>query len=701
MFAKKYLDFLLSFRTIYLFIIVVSTLFFVVNIDSKQLSNDERAWLIGTSQYNKLIQKGATSQDGSKVEIFLKDGKINTANINELRTIFNFLITKTSQESVSSFFNHKFATLQTDGESSFIELASLEKLSDDLIFDKLHSHLNDFSQFFGSDGSIIFYVYGFNINNLELNTTLDYKISQFVPYSTPFDESIFLLGTLIVLTILLSIFFRNLSAPLIGISFIIATSSATIYIFKEIIGDYTAHISILILSFVISFLDFLYVYYRWFILQQKRDSQNSIIRTIERTFAPVTVTKIINIIGIGSLIFVETDILKSLGAMVIISSITGMFYTYTYLPLVFSYLNITNPHTKSEHMFSLFSEQIKNYNKHFLYVFIYVTASMMIFGLYYFNNSHENKNIDNSRVIKLAIDVNQTEISIELLEKLQQFSQIINYDQQNNNIDEVEKIVSIYTEINSLYKQEQNKELNLSSSDFDLDRYIFMLDMFGGTESYFDKNQTRIDIYLKESSSKNKILNNLEKSKMEFSIIDTDSLLQTAINESFMILASLLIFILFIIFIAILLLTKSYLYGLIGLFLTIVPLIWFLSIVAILNINLSTDMFIAMIIAVAISSDSMIHLLHYYNKLEQENRFADNGINRIFLYVESPLIFGNIILAVTFLMLAFFGIASLVTIGIYSTMIVLFSLMTDIFILPVVILETRAKWREQIVINSN
>jgi len=89
--------------------------------------------------------------------------------------------------------------------------------------------------------------------------------------------------------------------------------------------------------------------------------------------------------------------------------------------------------------------------------------------------------------------------------------------------------------------------------------------------------------------------------------------------------------------------------------------------------------------------------LHYYYKLEQENRFAIDGMHKIFLYIESALIFGNIILALTFVLLAFSGISSLIAIGLYSAIIVVLSLLTDIFILPVMILETRTKWRELIV----
>jgi predicted RND superfamily exporter protein len=371
--------------------------------------------------------------------------------------------------------------------------------------------------------------------------------------------------------------------------------------------------------------------------------------------------------------------MNSLGLMVVISSIIGLIYSFLFLPIIFTVVKIGKPHAHSERFSRFFSEKIKDYNPLLLKIFTAITVLLFVLSLYkLYTGLYHVKSEYSSKIIKLSLE--QNEINIDSMRELEQVTELLS-------IDEVEKIVSPYQAIKSLYNKESEEGFNLE--DIELDRYIFMLDMFGGYDELFSSGRVKIDIYLKENIDKAHILNLIQKSGVELYIRDIDSLLQSAKIETINIMVGLVFLMIFVISGVVYLMTRVVSYALLGVVVTLVPIVWFFSLVTTFGFSISTEMFVAMIIAVAISSDATIHLFHYYYILESENRFDKDGLKKLFMYVESPLIFGNIILSITFFLMMIANISSIMFIGIFSAIIVLFSLFTDILILPVMILENR------------
>jgi predicted RND superfamily exporter protein len=679
MFARNYLNFLVNIKYLVLMVVAFSTLFFIMNIDSQSISNDEKEWIRGSEDHQKLVNNNQVELLGKKIIVSLDIDVIDEKSFIELQKIHKYLLSLTSSNNINSIFNHQISRKLDDGEgSSFVELTNIYDDKDG--FKLFEIHKKEFFQYFSNNG-LNFYLFSKDEINIDkIETTLQYRVENLFGEEKLIEESILLLGFGFVLAILLFLFFKSLSAPIIGLTFVVITSTATLYFFKLFVGDYTPHISILILSFSISFMDYLYIYYRWFVLQQKRDSFHSMNRTIERTFAPIFFTTIVNIFGIGSLIFVDSTILQSLGFMVIISSIIGLVYSFLFLPIIFLFLDVKNPHTTSEGFASEFSEKIKNYNRKTLFIFIFLTISFLLFTLFKLQTgSYHVASEYSSKIIKLSLDYD--EITIESMEELEKISEILN-------IDEVEKIVSPYQTIKALYEKEEGQK-SFSLNNVDLDRYIFLLEMFGNYDDLFKNGKTKLDIYLYKNEDKGRVINIIKDNNLDIFITDVDTLLQSAKIETINTMVFLVILIIIVISLVILIMTRMFLYSLIGIMVTLVPLVWFFSGITILDLPLSTEMFVAMIVAVAISSDATIHLIHYYHKLDSESRFDKDGVQKLFLYVESPLILGNLILAITFFLMIVANISSIMFIGIFSAVIVLLSLTTDIFILPVVILESR------------
>ncbi len=117
-----------------------------------------------------------------------------------------------------------------------------------------------------------------------------------------------------------------------------------------------------------------------------------------------------------------------------------------------------------------------------------------------------------------------------------------------------------------------------------------------------------------------------------------------------------------------------------------IPLVWFGMIVSFLAIPLSLDMLIAMTISLGLASDATIHFAFKYFRFRYFGRTRKHALERMYFYSAIPVIIGSVILIVVFLMLYFSQVHSLERIGLYSAILILMSLLTDLFILPVMLL---------------
>ena len=94
-----------------------------------------------------------------------------------------------------------------------------------------------------------------------------------------------------------------------------------------------------------------------------------------------------------------------------------------------------------------------------------------------------------------------------------------------------------------------------------------------------------------------------------------------------------------------------------------------------------------MLIMIALSSDASIHFLCYFHRNSQAHVSNEDTIERAFIQVGTPVGMGSTILLLTFVLLIFANIPTISTIGVYSVVLIIFSLLADLFILPVLFIE--------------
>jgi hypothetical protein len=109
-------------------------------------------------------------------------------------------------------------------------------------------------------------------------------------------------------------------------------------------------------------------------------------------------------------------------------------------------------------------------------------------------------------------------------------------------------------------------------------------------------------------------------------------------------------------------------------------------IVTLLAIPLSLEMLIAMTISLGLASDATIHFAYKYFRFRYFGRTRKHALEKMYFYSGIPVIIGSIILITVFAMLYFSQVHSLELIGLYSASLILLSLLTDLFVLPVLLL---------------
>jgi predicted RND superfamily exporter protein len=215
---------------------------------------------------------------------------------------------------------------------------------------------------------------------------------------------------------------------------------------------------------------------------------------------------------------------------------------------------------------------------------------------------------------------------------------------------------------------------------------LFYIDLYDLNKKYFDENTLNVTIDLFDID-KLELLEWLKNYKnVELYFLDNNSLLSIAKYDQAVLLTSSLLFALVIIGSIIAWIFRSYSMAFVAFTINVIPIIWFGLFVTLFNIPMSLEMLIAMTISLGLASDATIHFTYKYYRLRYFGRSLKHTLEKVFFYAAIPVIIGSVVLVSVFASLYFSQIASLQLIGLYSAILITISLITDLFILPVMLL---------------
>jgi len=486
-------------------------------------------------------------------------------------------------------------------------------------------------------------------------------------------------GGLLILIVFFRLLFKNYISSVSG--FFVITLS-TVFTFSLIFittGIDKIHMTMPFITVSITMVDFLYFYYRWHVSQYKHDKKNALVRMLERSIAPALWTSVITALGLGTLVFIDSDIIKLLSLSVIFSSVAAYIINLTFLPAILSYFELEHTHVPYAKLGFLLASSELHYSKKFLYGFLGVTFMLIAIGGYMIYGKSKHFFELNVKNDQIELKIPYERIDLELIHSIDRFTK----DLRNRFDDELGDVVSLSTIVKSL------NDANTQTDELDkeaLMQALFYLDLYGLSGKYYDQDSINVRINLYDIN-KVELIDWLSHYKaLDIYFVDKQTLLNSAKFSQTVLLTTSLLSALLIIGLITGWIFRSKEMAFVGFTVNAVPIAWFGMIVKVLGIPLSLEMLIAMTISVGLASDATIHFAFKYFRGRYFGRSQKHSLEKMYFYAGIPVIIGSVILILVFAALYFSHVHSLQLIGEYSAALIFISLLTDLFVLPVMLL---------------
>jgi len=679
----NYIVFIKRFRVAILLVITTIIVLSSMMIKEGFVYSDQSLWLNGSKEYNKLLQLKYPSLTIEKIVFNIERDGWSIKAIDRLKSFHLNIRKQTNIVSINSLFDQSsiFNNHLSQNQSMIEIIPLLDKNSTD-IYNEIRSNPSRFESFI--DGNQVTFYLGSD-GTERLNTfDCNYPYSRTKVEDSNAMKNFLLFSILFVmLTGSFTVAFRSILPTVLGTIFIVATTLITILLFQSLSSVKVTHISIVLLAVTVSVMDFVYIYYKWHVFQESVPTKILLYRVMTKTIVPIFWTTIISVVGVGSLIFVDSQILHSIGLNVALSSSVGLLLSVTLLPAMLSFFRQKNPELVTKESVKYFAAKEVHYSQKWLYRFLLFSALVFLYGIFIYFYKPMNVITDQSDTrIQLILDQRDTDrqgLTKENLEKLQNIHKSL-----KEKFSDIESVYSAYSEIEKLYKQEYpNTSFQLDT--IDVATYNFMFDLYGISDKVLVNNQPTVTLYLKDTKQKTMILSFVRQQNLL--IQDRASLLQMAKRDSINTLFSVVFFVLFLIMGIVYLYTKTMQFVWIAALVNAIPLSWFFATIMLLDMPLSTEMLVAMVITVALSSDATMHFIFFYYSNRLKPRTSEKVLETSFLYIGTALGMGNVILIFTFIALVFVPDPTISNIGLYSSMLVMLSLGMELFLLPILFLQ--------------
>ncbi len=675
-----YLEFILKYRVFFLAIILGVVAYSATTIKEGFVYSDRSLWLQGSQEYDKLLTLKYPSLCVEKIVVDISESGWNPETVKDLRNLQDELKWHSYVTGVNSFFEQKSViNNEINSEQSMVEFITLLDSTDEFIFHAIQDDPEKYRSFF-EDDKVIFYVLSSKEMAFDdVKCELPFEVFDSEENRHVIDIMLFTI-LIIILIISFTIAFKSIIPSILGIVFIASTTIVTVTVYQLISVVQVTHISIVLLAIVISVMDFIYIYYKWHALQkqQTRTKEQLLYHVMAKTVIPIFSTTFISMVGIGSLMLVDSQILYSMGLNVVLSSASGFILSFTLLPIMLSFFMQKDPEILTKNSARYFAEIETHYHKFALNLFLVMSVMVFLYSIVIYVLKPLNV-VTYEENNQIHIALSEKGLTADNLLELQNIQSLL-----KGTFPEIKEFSSAHVEIEKLYHQE-HPDTAFKLHEIDIDSYQFMFDLYNITPTITVNDHLTLTIYLGDSDNKMEILSFIRDEGIL--IQDQASLIDMAKMDSINTLFYVVFFVMALIMMVTYKLTKTLEFSVIALVVNAIPLAWFFSVVMAFDIPLSIDMLVAMIITVAVSSDASLHFIFYYYDNRHKPRTPALALERSFLYIGTPLAMGNIILMLTFIALIFIPDSTISNIGLYSSLLIALSLLMDLFILPVLFLN--------------
>lgn len=643
------------------------------------ITSDELFWLQESKEFERTEAKEYKTAYVAKLDIGVD--KFDNANKKTLEGVQAELDAIAGVDQVDSLFSAYYIYNDKSGEgSSLVKAIDVSEMSANELKTFVKKVPEPYKQFMNSS----FTNFSFFIHSEEPITITSLKSVEEFTLSQPNTKGEFqgYLPYLVLMILTVMLFFRlvfkNFISAIAGVVVIGLTLIGTFSFIYLITGISEIHIAMPLIAISIAMVDYLYFYYRWHVTQYKIDPKRTMQKTLNRNIIPAYWTSLITALGLGGLLFVDSDIVKMLSLSVILSSLLGYIINITFLPAFLSFFKVEHPRVSFARLCYAFAKNEMHYNKNYLILFLAGTLLIMSFGgyqLFVKSNGFFASPAGNGVI---ALKTPYQEIDLNFIKKVQMFEKKIR--DANQGLGEITSVVSILEMLNVA---------NTQKASFDeqgLMQALFFLELYDLEPKLIDNDAITITINLNDADTTEVVAWLQNYKDLELYFIDKQTLLHSAKIGKTALLAVSLSTALLIIGLIMGRIFRSKEMVMVGFIVNAIPIAWFGLIIKLLDIPLSLEVLIAMTIAVGLASDATIHFAFKYFRSRYFGRTQKHALEIMFFYAGVPVIIGSIILAAMFASLNFTGIETLELIGTYSSSLIMMSLLTDLFILPVMLL---------------
>jgi len=643
------------------------------------VTSDELFWLKESKELARTEAKEYSTTYVARLSVHID--RFNNGKKLELEALQKELENSKEIDQVDSLFSAYYIYNDKSGDdSSLVKAVDVQKMDAATLQQFVREVPEPYKQFTDTSFSTFsFFIHSKSPIFIEdLDSHLQYTISQ--PNEN--KEITGYLGYLILIFSVVALFFRmvfkNFISAIAGVVVIGLTLIGTFSFIYLVTGISEIHVAMPLIAVSIAMVDYLYFYYRWHVTQYKIDPERTIQKTLNRNLVPAYWTSLITALGLGGLLFIDSDIVKILSLSVIISSVMGYIINITFLPAFLSFFRVKHPKVSFGRFCYTFAKNEMHYNKTYLVLFLSATLFIMSVGAYQLlvktNGLFANSVSHGVMILKTPYDV----IDLDYIEKLQTFEQKLH--EENEGVGEVTSLASILEMLNVA---------NVQTKTFDeqgLMQALFFLELYELEPKLIDEESVTIKINFEDADPMEVVAWVQKYKDLDLYFIDKETLLSSAKLNKTVLLGMSLSTALIIIGLIMGRIFRSKEMVLVGFIVNAIPIAWFGLIVKVLDIPLSLEVLIAMTIAVGLASDATIHFAFKYFRSRYFGRTQKHSLEIMFFYSGVPVIIGSLILALVFASLNFTGIVSLELIGTYSSLLIMMSLITDLLILPVMLL---------------
>jgi predicted RND superfamily exporter protein len=644
------------------------------------LSSDALFWLKDSKQLEQTQAKQFETHHLSKLVVRIESFDENMHQ--SLKALHEELVNLEDVQKVYSLFSNDFVeTKKSSDESEMLTVINAGDL-DTFRLNKLLKELhNDYGIVVKDDFKTFYYFISgekfVDISKLSIPGTYTYDVND--GEINWYFLSSYIMIVLLIAVLIFRLLFRS-HVAFFSATLLISFSTVLTFTFIVMItGIKTIHFSMLFIAISISLVEFLYFYYRWHVSQYKHNQHHALVKLLTRNMVPAMWTSILTILGLGSLVFIDSDIIKLLSLSVILSSLISYLLNLTFLPSFLSYFEIEHAHVPYAKLVYILTFKELRYNKKFLFGFLgsmYLLLAIGAYLIYGESNRFFKLNVKNEQI---ELKLPYTKIDLPLVHSIKKFTEAI----EERFEDEIDEVISLSSIINSL------NESNTQTGELDeeaLQQALFYMDLYNLSEKYFDENAVNIVINISDINKVELIEWLLQYKGIELYFVDEATLIGSAKYNQTILLASSLLTALILIGMITGWIFRSKAMVFVGFTVNTIPIILFGMIVTLLAIPLSLEMLIATTISIGLASDATIHFAFKYFRFRYFGRTRKHALEKMYFYSGIPVIIGSIILITVFLMLYFSQVHFLELIGIYSASLISLSLLTDLFILPVMLL---------------